>query len=56
MFFIKCIVAYSEVEVASCHKIGGLNICLKCIVGHIEVEVASCPRKRRVKYFYKMYL
>jgi len=31
MCFIKCIVGYSEVDVASCHRIGGLNIFIKCI-------------------------
>jgi len=33
MFFIKCIVGYSEVEVASCPRMGGFGIFIKCIVG-----------------------
>ena len=28
-FFIKCIVGYSEVEVASCHRIGSFNVFYK---------------------------
>ena len=44
VFFIKCIVGYSEVEVASCHRMGGFNIFITCILGYVEVEVTSCTR------------
>ena len=55
MFSIKSIVGYSEVEVASCHRMGGFGIIIKCIVGYIEVEVALCPRNWRDKYYHKVY-
>jgi len=54
MFFIKCMVGYSEVEVASCLRMGGFGIFIKCIVGYSEVEVASCHMIGGFNVFYKV--
>ena len=42
MLFIKCIVGCSEVEAASCSRMGGFGIFIKGIVRYSEVELASC--------------
>ena len=55
MLFIKCIVGYSEVEVASFPRMGGFGIFIKCIVGYSEVELASCHRIGGFNAFYKVY-
>ena len=55
MLFIKCIVGYIEVEIASCPRMGGFGIFIKCTVGYSEVELASCHRIGGINAFYKVY-
>ena len=55
MLFIKCTVGYSEVEAASCPRMGAFGIFIKCIVGYSEVEVASCHRIGGLNALYKVY-
>ena len=43
-FFIKFIIGYIEIELASCPRVGVFSIFIKCIVGYSEVEVASYHR------------
>jgi len=44
---IKCTVGYIEVEVASCHRIGGFNVSLKSIEVNSIVEVVFIPGDRK---------
>jgi len=51
MSFIQFIVGYSEIEVASCSRMGDFGIFIKFIVGYSEVEVAPCHRIGRFNVF-----